>query len=347
MQKLSVPSILVVIGLLVVSGCSKKSAPTEPPVSIQPTSITGTVSDTSGAPIVNASVCIKYYFTTVVKSTFSLSKACSLAQFTASRYGSTIRLDWRTAWETNSYQWKIERSPDGVSYVQIATLPTGGNSTTPLDYYFIDSTAPSSSVYYRLCEVDLSSNGTYYGPIGVSPIGISTDAVANPYPNPFTSITRLNYRLADSSLVNIVVRNAGNSIIRSLMASNQAAGIYALTWNGRDDANKYCPSGLYFPHVTYNRHDSVFVFTRVCFLNNYAGDTTRANALTDSQGRFTISSLPIDSTFAATDEMGEPTGTLRVVDSIRVGAAKGSLASPAKTVSLSRNTPNTVNLILH
>lgn len=347
MRKLSISLILIAAGVLAVNGCSKKSAPTESPVSIQPTSITGTVTDALGAPVAGASICVQYYFTTVPKSKFSPGKACSLETFTAYSSGSSIRLDWRTNWETSSYQWTVERALQYDSgFVQIATLPAGGNSSTPLDYYFIDSTAPSSSVYYRLCEVDLSSNRTYYGPIGVSPSGIPTDAVANPFPNPFMAIVQFNFTLADSSLVNFVVKNTGGTTIRALMASILQRGTHALVWNGRDDADANVPSGLYLARVTYGRHDSVFAFTRAVFRNNETGDTTRANALTDSQGRYTVSNLPVDSTFPGCDVTGASTGTLKVADSITIYAAKGSLASPAQTVSLSRNTSNTVNLIL-
>jgi len=60
------------------------------------------------------------------------------------------------------------------------------------------------------------------------------------YPNPFNSVTRLNYGLPESGLVSISVYDITGRLVESLMDINQVAGYHNVTW----DAG-LASSGLY------------------------------------------------------------------------------------------------------
>jgi hypothetical protein len=70
---------------------------------------------------------------------------------------------WKTASETNSSHFNLQRSIDGVNFEIVGRVPAAGNSSTILSYSYIDG-KPSSNyetVYYRIQEVDLDGAVTY------------------------------------------------------------------------------------------------------------------------------------------------------------------------------------------
>jgi|GEM_PF-4736550 len=60
------------------------------------------------------------------------------------------------------------------------------------------------------------------------------------YPNPFNSITRLNYGLPETGLVSISVYDITGRLIETLIDRRQVAGYHSVTWNA-----KSASSGLY------------------------------------------------------------------------------------------------------
>jgi len=66
------------------------------------------------------------------------------------------------------------------------------------------------------------------------------------YPNPFNPNTIISYSLPQTSGINIIIYNMLGQKIRSLVDElNQSAGTYTTQWDGRDDAGKQVPSGIY------------------------------------------------------------------------------------------------------
>ncbi len=75
--------------------------------------------------------------------------------FEATRQGSEVKLEWVTSYEENSKGFYIQRSSDGINFETIGYVTAAGNSSTMMSYEYLDQTAPSSAVYYRLMEEDL------------------------------------------------------------------------------------------------------------------------------------------------------------------------------------------------
>lgn len=89
-----------------------------------------------------------------------------LISFTATKQNSDVNLQWKTAQETNSHHFDVERSLDGTNFNTIATKAAAGNSNTVLVYNYTDADAAAfgGTVYYRLKLVDI--DGSYkYSPI--------------------------------------------------------------------------------------------------------------------------------------------------------------------------------------
>lgn len=84
-----------------------------------------------------------------------------------------VELTWQTATEINNDYFSIERSADGISWNEIGKVSGGGNSSSILNYEFVDELFPSPAGeglgvrYYRLKQTDYDASFEYYGPISV------------------------------------------------------------------------------------------------------------------------------------------------------------------------------------
>jgi hypothetical protein len=95
--------------------------------------------------------------------TFTLSTPLplTLQSFTASKVNTTAALKWTTAQEIQTDKFIIEKSGDGISYVSIGTVQAVGNSTSEVNYTFIDHTPVNGANYYRLKMIDIDGKYTY------------------------------------------------------------------------------------------------------------------------------------------------------------------------------------------
>lgn len=66
------------------------------------------------------------------------------------------------------------------------------------------------------------------------------------YPNPFNPETRISYQLQDRAQIRLNIYNALGQKIRSLVNEEKAAGLYQITWDGRNESGTQVPSGAYF-----------------------------------------------------------------------------------------------------
>jgi hypothetical protein len=65
------------------------------------------------------------------------------------------------------------------------------------------------------------------------------------YPNPFNPSTKITYKLPDGAQVNLWIYNLLGQKIRTLVNEFKAAGNYDINWDGKDDAGKEMPAGIY------------------------------------------------------------------------------------------------------
>lgn len=73
------------------------------------------------------------------------------------------RLSWTCATEKNNDYFSLERSIDGVTFNEIATIDGAGNSTQQTSYSFDDRIFIKDTVnYYRLKQVDFNGNFEYF-----------------------------------------------------------------------------------------------------------------------------------------------------------------------------------------
>jgi flagellar hook assembly protein FlgD len=78
--------------------------------------------------------------------------------------------------------------------------------------------------------------------------GISLEQNA---PNPFNPSTRIAYTVsAVGARVDIGVFDVRGSLVRTLVDGRPSSGRVVVVWDGRDDAGREVPSGVYFYRLT-------------------------------------------------------------------------------------------------
>lgn len=84
----------------------------------------------------------------------------------------------------------------------------------------------------------------------LNPVSNSTDAINNTllsnYPNPFNPETTISYSMKEAGAVRIDIFNINGQIVKTLVNENKSVGNHKVVWNGEDEANNRCASGLYF-----------------------------------------------------------------------------------------------------
>lgn len=92
----------------------------------------------------------------------------SLIDFRTNCQNNSVMLHWTTATEVNNDYFIIEKSIDGLNYIELARVSGNGNTNSIINYEFLDYSALSDLVYYRLSQVDYDGKTTIFNPISSS-----------------------------------------------------------------------------------------------------------------------------------------------------------------------------------
>lgn len=171
--------------------------------------------------------------------------AVKLIRFYAEPYQNEIRLRWLTSTETTSQLFVIERSSDGIHFMEIGEVPGAGNSNQVREYLFTDQQPLPAVSWYRLRQVDVDGKNTYSAVVMINRQNPSAEN-ARVYPNPVTGTTAYLSLSGNSSGVQQiqlfnqagvllrkfnVSRVAGTEVI-VLETGNLPAGVYTLRQPG-------------------------------------------------------------------------------------------------------------------
>jgi len=140
---------------------------------------------------------------------------------------------------------------DGPALQATFFLPNGIRASLTGDTLYVnDDTATNSG-----CSSSALNPVVVRMITGVNPLTEITDIggeklqsfrLEQNYPNPFNPSTIISYSLPQASEINIIIYNMLGQKIRSLVEKlNQSTGTYSTQWDGRDDAGKQVPSGIY------------------------------------------------------------------------------------------------------
>ncbi|MBN1998140.1 VCBS repeat-containing protein [candidate division KSB1 bacterium] len=175
-----------------------------------------------------------------------------LADFNAVQDKNCVLVSWQTATETVNRGFNIyRRIENNGSFTKInpAVIPGAGTTSSAQKYSFTDSNiSPSTIYYYKLEQIDLDGETTFYGPckIKTGPFDLPEKfALKQNHPNPFNPETWITWHLPDEAHVNITIYNIKGEMVSELADRLQSAGVYKVKWDGRTVTGQICPSGIY------------------------------------------------------------------------------------------------------
>ena len=126
----------------------------------------------------------------------------------------------------------------------VATLPDTGYAD-----------AGAAGAYYKLSAVDIHGNESIFAVVGP---GATTDTPADlplvvalgpMTPNPAREGSSLRLALPRASGVRLSVHDARGRLVRTLVDAALEPGVHAVRWDGKDDAGRRLPNGLYFTRL--------------------------------------------------------------------------------------------------
>ncbi|MEO6330582.1 MAG: T9SS type A sorting domain-containing protein [Ginsengibacter sp.] len=151
-----------------------------------------------------------------------------------------IKLTWATSMEINCSQYKVERSIDGRTFYEVATI--AGNGTTPSvhSYSTIDdvSSTTGSVLYYRLKQMDLDKKGSFSKVIAVKIKNFNKQISISP--NPFTNYLNINTEWNKNEIINVKVINVqGKEVIFKNIQMNKGLNYVSIEELSKLSAGNY------------------------------------------------------------------------------------------------------------
>ena len=198
----------------------------------------------------------------MAESSTDQSLPVELVFYTIYQEGFMVYLNWETASEIENQGFIIARKTSlDSSFKEIASyqynpeLMGQGNSTQLHDYHFKDNVDNEGFYYYRLSQVDNNGNRNLVGnkKIDIKLVNINDFNLIGIYPNPFNSVTQIEFYLPQTFSPEIMIYNIVGQKVDDISTDILEKGIHKVKWN----ANSH-PAGFYFINIRYQKEQ----FTR-------------------------------------------------------------------------------------
>lgn len=177
----------------------------------------------------------------------NLTLPLDLLTFTGTlQSNNTTLLKWKTANEMNTSEYVVERSTDGSLFTRIGAVAAAGNSSSVLNYSFIDKDIINQSTlifYYRLKMMNADGSFRYSAIVTISLADITATVAITPIP--VTNEAKVSVvASADGKLQYKLFDNAGRIILQNSAEVKKGPGnIFFI------DMSRLAP-GVYYLNVT-------------------------------------------------------------------------------------------------
>jgi hypothetical protein len=155
-----------------------------------------------------------------------------LSDFSGRTNGNDNILFWSTLSESNSRDFEIERSTDGVQFGKIGEVPAAGNSSSIHSYTFTDYHPSADKYFYRLKQTDIDEKYTFSNTILLKRNGAGITV----YPNPAIQTVSILFGYPVRNEVYLLVNSNGqtvqqlvfNGTTATINLAEKPAGLYYL-----------------------------------------------------------------------------------------------------------------------
>jgi hypothetical protein len=160
----------------------------------------------------------------VVTSSDPVALPVVFVTFTAQRQSTDVLLDWTTGIAGSLSSFTVQRSTDGVTFDDIATIAAPSVETA---FTYTDANAPSTRVYYRIRANELSGQ-TVLSTIRVLDAAGSAASILI-YPNPVVSET-FTLIIPNSGLKTVSIYNSTGALIQQTAFGDTAKDFSTAGW---------------------------------------------------------------------------------------------------------------------
>lgn len=168
-----------------------------------------------------------------------------LIAFSVQIDASDIVINWGTASETNNDYFSIEKTKDGFNFEHVGIVDGAGNSTTVINYSYVDTNPYNGYSYYRLKQTDFDGNFSYSPLMGIT---VSNNFSFNIFPNPNDGSSiqmSLDKEELGEEILVVVYNSSGIESYSKVIITEESGGnVYAI-----DPSNKL-PAGIYIITAT-------------------------------------------------------------------------------------------------
>jgi hypothetical protein len=301
----------------------------------------GTIKDSEGNMITDASVYIDFGWTAGEERDSSYCDLSSLTVIVTSDY--VVRLDWVTQAESGLLGFNLYRSEDNVIAHSIRINPSpvpATNTSSEQAYHYNDYVVELKTYCYWLEAVSSVGESEFWGPVMVVDPPIVPPIWSFPcaYPNPSDSYTTLPFTVTQASHISLKISSSYLGEVRTLCDENLVQGLHRMLWDGKDNnGNKVC-NGVYQAKLTAKSEtDSIRFQKTIVILINDVGFNNRPATLSTSSGY----RIPLDKYFQfgteviQTDEMGNELGAFEIGGEFDICIKKEGYETVTRHVSLS------------
>lgn len=139
----------------------------------------------------------------VASTSYSSTKSIGLVSFTAVQNQKEVIISWSTATELNNEFFTVEKSVDGVNFIQAGTVNGAGTSELMRNYSFTDKKPTAGICYYRLAQTNFTGEMKVYPAVPFEFVVKESFEVS---PNP-TASHAINIRILGPEEALIVIHN--------------------------------------------------------------------------------------------------------------------------------------------
>ncbi len=167
----------------------------------------------------------------------------TLLYFDAKAAAGNVNLHWATGTESNSDHFEIERSADGIHFSFVGSVNAKGNSSTTVEYNFVDGNSLNGVSYYRLKQVDKDGQYVYSNTVVIRSGGASNRVLISP--NPARGNTVISLSLGKAEVLSVrLIDNMGRTA-----KTYNVSGVPGMNQFYLNDLSNL-PSGVYNLEIT-------------------------------------------------------------------------------------------------
>jgi trimeric autotransporter adhesin len=145
-----------------------------------------------------------------------------LSTFAVQKLENKAKIYWTTEQEINSSKFVVERSSDGRTWENLATVNAAGNSNTRSDYYVTDYSPKKGINYYRLKQIDLDGKFEYSN-IKSAIFNVPYNVIVTP--NPVSDFIHVLINKADNKNIEIQIADMSGKIIKNIITNESFTNI--------------------------------------------------------------------------------------------------------------------------